>query len=133
MIHPASPKPASQKNEKPSEDLPNASPEECRSQIAPPRRHLTPENNKITSRPSNIGFPRLWNEGLQSSLRQSALLIVLLALTPAAHPQGCAQCRDNTAATPPEVQAAYRHAILFMVTAASGLFLTTVYLLKRHR
>jgi hypothetical protein len=46
--------------------------------------------------------------------------------------QGCAQCLDNTRATPPAVQAAYRHAILLLAGFATTLF-TTGALLLRHQ
>jgi hypothetical protein len=68
-----------------------------------------------------------------SRLWQAALFVVLLTATAQAHPQGCAQCLDNTAATPPKTQAAYRHAILFMTITAGTLFAGTVALLKHHR
>ncbi len=71
-----------------------------------------------------MSWLRLW---------QIVLLGTVLGLAPAARPQGCTQCRDNTAATPPATQAAYRHAILLMVSTAGGLFLTALILLKRHR
>jgi hypothetical protein len=48
-----------------------------------------------------------------------------------AHAQGCAQCLDSTRATPPAVQAAYRHAILLLASAASALFLAGLILLRR--
>ena len=57
----------------------------------------------------------------------------LLATGTPATAQGCAQCRDNAAATPPATQRAYRHAIILLTLTASGLFLTTVTLLRRHR
>jgi hypothetical protein len=50
-----------------------------------------------------------------------------------AHPQGCTQCQDNTAATPPKTQAAYRHAIIFMTLTAGSLFVGTLALFKRYR
>ena len=65
-------------------------------------------------------------------LLAAPLLVVLAAATPA-HPQGCAQCLDNTASTPPKTQAAYRHAILFMTITAGTLFAGTVALFKHHR
>ena len=68
----------------------------------------------------------------RSRLWRIALVTMVLAIAPFAHPQGCTQCRDNNAATPPRTQAAYRHAIILMVLAASGLFLGTVALLKRQ-
>ena len=64
------------------------------------------------------------------------LVLILNALilnSAPAHAQGCTQCLDNTAATPPKMQAAYRHAILFMTTAAGSIFLGTLILLKRNR
>ncbi|HTC75414.1 MAG TPA: hypothetical protein VK684_07550 [Edaphobacter sp.] len=64
------------------------------------------------------------------------ILVTVTALTlspPPAHPQGCAQCLDNTAATPPSTQRAYRHAILLLTLTAGGLFVTTLALFKRHR
>jgi hypothetical protein len=67
-----------------------------------------------------------------SRLWRIALVAMVLAIAPFAHPQGCTQCRDNTAATPPRTQAAYRHAIILMALAASGFFLGTVALLKRQ-
>jgi hypothetical protein len=72
-------------------------------------------------------------------MKRRLTLILLLATafplataTPATA-QGCAQCRDNAAATPPATQRAYRHAIILLTLTASGLFLTTVTLLRRHR
>jgi len=50
-----------------------------------------------------------------------------------AHPQGCTQCQDNTAATPPKTQAAYRHAIILLTATASSVFLGALVLLKRQR
>ncbi len=47
--------------------------------------------------------------------------------------QGCSQCLDSTKATPPSVQAAYRHAILLLGTAGASLFIAGTLLLRRHR
>jgi hypothetical protein len=47
--------------------------------------------------------------------------------------QGCAQCLDNTQATPPAVQAAYRHAIILLAAAAATLFAAGTLLLRRNR
>jgi hypothetical protein len=61
------------------------------------------------------------------------LLLALIFLTPhSAHAQGCAQCLDTTRSTPPAVQAAYRHAILLLIGAASTLFITGLILLRRN-
>ncbi len=66
-------------------------------------------------------------------MRRLILLAALLATTPLAHAQGCAQCRDNLASTPPRTQAAYRHAIELLAATAATLFAGTVLLLKRSR
>lgn len=59
------------------------------------------------------------------------LFLALLSAVPA-FAQGCTQCRDNTAATPPATQRAYRHAIILMAGAGCGLFIATLVLLKRQ-
>ncbi len=62
-----------------------------------------------------------------------AALLLFAALSPAPAPaQGCTQCRDNTAATPPATRRAYRHAIILLTVAGGGLFLATVAMLKRN-
>ena len=66
---------------------------------------------------------------LQLLLTIAGLLLVSAA--PQAFAQGCAQCLDSTRATPPAVQAAYRHAILLLVGAASTLFIGGLILLRR--
>ncbi len=58
---------------------------------------------------------------------------MFIAFPAQAHPQGCTQCRDNTAATSPATQSAYREAILFLAGSASTIFLATLYILKRNR
>jgi hypothetical protein len=59
-----------------------------------------------------------------------AMATILISIAPA-HAQGCAQCLDSTRATPPAVQAAYRHAILLLIGSASALFLAGLILLRR--
>jgi hypothetical protein len=66
-------------------------------------------------------------------MRRLVLLAALFALTPLAHAQGCAQCRDNAAATPPATQAAYRRAIILLVVTAGTLFTGTIVLFRRSR
>ena len=61
------------------------------------------------------------------------IALLALLLTPPLHAQGCTQCRDNTAATPPSTQRAYRHAIALLALTAGGIFIGTVALLRRHR
>jgi hypothetical protein len=58
--------------------------------------------------------------------------ILLLFAASGALGQGCAQCLDSTRSTPPAVQAAYRHAILLLIGAASTIFLVGIYLLRRE-
>jgi hypothetical protein len=60
-------------------------------------------------------------------------LFAALTFAPPLHAQGCAQCQDNTAATPPKTQAAYRHAIILMTVTAGGLFVGTLFLFRRSR
>jgi hypothetical protein len=61
------------------------------------------------------------------------LIALLLFLPPLSHAQGCTQCLDNTAATPPATQRAYRRAIILLTLTAGGLFVTTLAIFKRHR
>jgi hypothetical protein len=61
-----------------------------------------------------------------------AILLAALALPIPTHAQGCAQCLDNTAATSPPTQRAYRHAILLMAAAATTFFVVTLVLFKRN-
>ena len=66
---------------------------------------------------------------LRMLMTVAGLLLVFSAAQ--AFGQGCAQCLDSTRATPPAVQAAYRHAILLLVGAASSLFVAGLILLRR--
>ena len=61
------------------------------------------------------------------------LLTLSISIPATALGQGCAQCLDSTRATPPAVQAAYRHAILLMAGVASSLFVTGTLLLRKMR
>lgn len=63
----------------------------------------------------------------------AVFLASTLLLPPPLHPQGCAQCRDNAAATPPATQRAYRHAVALLALTAGGIFVGAVTLLRRHR
>ncbi len=65
-------------------------------------------------------------------LAPTLLLATALSFSIPAHAQGCAQCRDNAAGTPPATQRAYRNAIILLTLTASGLFVTTVTLLRRR-
>ena len=68
---------------------------------------------------------------LQRTTLAASLLFALLSAAPALA-QGCTQCRDNTAATPPATRRAYRHAIILMGGVGCGLFIATLVLLKRQ-
>jgi hypothetical protein len=68
------------------------------------------------------------------SLLITFILFTALIISPGpTHAQGCTQCLDNTAATPPATQRAYRHAIILLTFTAGGLFAATLALFKRHR
>ena len=74
----------------------------------------------------------------RSASRRHKLLLWVLALllTPALHPahaQGCAQCLDSTRATPPQVQAAYRHAIYLLGGTAATFFIAGALFLRNGR
>jgi hypothetical protein len=62
-----------------------------------------------------------------------AIILFTALIPPPTHAQGCTQCLDNTAATPPATQRAYRHAIILLTFTAGGLFAATLALFKRHR
>ena len=71
---------------------------------------------------------------------QTAIQITrrLLSVLPATLPhaltaQGCAQCADQLRSTPLRAQNAYRHAILFMIAAATGVFTAALLIVRRTR
>ena len=74
-----------------------------------------------------------WGPATALNLSRWLLLTTVLLLVPPIHAQGCAQCLDSTRATPPQVQAAYRHAIYLLCGFASTLFITGTLLLRKHR
>jgi hypothetical protein len=76
---------------------------------------------------------RLWDMGSRTAASLALALLLLIVFPHTAHAQGCTQCLDNTAATQPATQRAYRRAIVLLTLTAAGLFVTTVTLLKRHR
>jgi hypothetical protein len=70
------------------------------------------------------------------NLRTLALGLILATTFIAPLPtqaQGCAQCRDNAAATPPATQRAYRRAIILLTITAGGVFVAAVTALKHQR
>jgi len=76
---------------------------------------------------------RFWDMGFRRGTTLVLTLLLYTLLSPLLHAQGCAQCQDNTAATAPRTQAAYRHAIILLTLTAGGLFIGTLALFKRHR
>jgi hypothetical protein len=68
---------------------------------------------------------------VRSALRWALTIAVLALFTHPAHAQGCVQCLDSTRATPPAVQAAYRHAIELLGGFGVTLFLAGLLLLRR--
>ena len=63
----------------------------------------------------------------------AAVVLLLPAMPSDSLGQGCAQCLDSIRATPPQVQAAYRHAIFLLGGAAGTLFIAGTLLLRRSR
>jgi hypothetical protein len=62
-----------------------------------------------------------------------ASLLLMGVAVETAFGQGCAQCLDNTQATPLAVQAAYRHAIILLGGFAAAIFLAGTLLMRRPR
>lgn len=72
--------------------------------------------------------------GTSRALWLAAVLVVAwLVVVPRVEAQGCSQCLDSTRTTPPQVQAAYRHAIYLLGGTASTFFVAGTLLLGRHR
>ena len=68
--------------------------------------------------------------GLRAVCLASTLAI---SAAPSSLAQGCAQCLDSTRATPPAVQAAYRHAIYLLSGCGLSIFITGALLLRKER
>ena len=94
----------------------------------------TPQNPASLQDSREIEYLMSRFSDMSSRIAKIFALVLLFAalLVPPLRAQGCTQCRDNTAATPPATQRAYRHAIILMVVAGGGLFLVTLTLFKRH-
>ena len=88
------------------------------------RRHEPTQAHHQTSQAPATKLPKLTH-------LHRILFLFLIVLTPQAHAQGCTQCLDSTRATPPQVQAAYRHAILLLGGTAASLFLAGALLLRK--
>jgi hypothetical protein len=91
------------------------------------------EAEKSASLPLPSTHPRRRTTTAKTWLLTAIALTALTLSPPPAHPQGCTQCLDNAAATPPATQRAYRRAIILLTLTAGGLFATTLALFKRHR
>jgi hypothetical protein len=99
-------------------------------QKTPSFRPERSEVEKSASLPQPPTHPRRRTKSLLIPI----ILFTALTLSPAPiQAQGCTQCLDNTAATPPATQRAYRRAIILLTLTAGGLFLTTLTIFKRHR
>jgi hypothetical protein len=106
-----------------------------------PSNHQTkssfrPKRSDVEKSASLHPWPTRPNRKITTAKSLLTTLTLFTALTvspPTAHAQGCTQCLDNTAATSPETQRAYRHAIILVTLTAGGLFVTTLALFKRHR
>jgi hypothetical protein len=59
--------------------------------------------------------------------------LLVFGLAVQSYGQGCAQCLDSTRATPPSVQAAYRHAIFLLGGVGLGVFIAGTLLLRNER
>ena len=81
-----------------------------------------PRKQELQLRAFRLLRPHLWLIGF-----------LLMGTATNAYAQGCAQCLDSTQATPPAVQAAYRHAIYILGGAALTLFLAALYIFRRER
>jgi hypothetical protein len=90
------------------------------------------EVEKSAPQPPPPTHPRRKTTTAKSLFTTVTLFTALTLSPPQAHPQGCTQCLDNTAATPPATQRAYRRAIILLTLTAGGLFATTLALCKRH-
>lgn len=63
----------------------------------------------------------------------AGLVLFVLCLAVPGYAQGCAQCRDNTAATPLATQHAYRNAIMLLAGAAIGIGSTVLLVGRKFR
>ncbi len=83
-------------------------------------------------RPLYSGPPRNPKPGrLRFTLWLASFLVFAWAVQ--AWGQGCAQCLDSTRATPPQVQAAYRHAIYLLGGVGALLFIVGTLVIRRER
>lgn len=92
----------------------------------------------MTPRSEFLAFVTASHRASHSARRLQFLYVLLifgmlLAVSLPASAQGCAQCLDSTRATPPQVQSAYRHAILLLGGAGSALFVGGTVLLRKLR
>lgn len=59
--------------------------------------------------------------------------VLFISACTVADAQGCTQCRDNMASTPPATQAAYRHAIELLAASGLAFFAGGIVVLRRFR
>ena len=76
--------------------------------------------------------PKQPRQRTSQTLAATFLLAAAILIPQPAHAQGCTQCRDNAAATPPATQRAYRYAIILLLVTGGSLFAATVTILKRN-
>jgi hypothetical protein len=87
-------------------------------------------NNDPECPPVDLSSTRMQKKTCMQLLAVVFVALVMFACVAPSQAQGCAQCLDTTRATPPSVQAAYRHAILLLggfgatVFVGGGLLLT---------
>ncbi len=81
---------------------------------------------------SPIHLPKQPRQRTRQTLAATFLLATAILIPQPAHAQGCTQCRDNAAATPPATQRAYRNAIILLLVTGGSLFAATVTILKRN-
>jgi predicted RecA/RadA family phage recombinase len=56
-----------------------------------------------------------------------------IAISAAAHGQGCSQCRDQVGQTPQRTQQAYRRGIVVLIAAVGVICGATVLVARRYR
>ena len=58
--------------------------------------------------------------------------LVAAPAVPHASAQGCAQCKDNTAAMPQKTVSAYREAIVVLIVGGGTVFCAAVFMMRRN-
>ncbi len=95
-----------------------------------PREGL-PRQKAFSNGPIRPGSPR---RPLPRALLAGIIATASLsALSATAHPQGCSQCKESIAQSPPATRRAYRNAIATLTLAATGVCTATALCLRRYR